>query len=288
MIDIDKHSLYKEMEVDSVLSNVFNLYFKKFIVLFVSSFIAIFIMQFLFYQLGFLKIYEASLNDMDEMLRVYSKLVGKIAIVSVVSVVLYGILNAFLYTYLIKSDIDPEARIGDIIIESFRKYAIHMVFYLILTMLMIIGGMLVGVIAFIIGSIVALIYLGTVLLPGGAIIVAEEKNAIEAIGRTFSLTHKDFWSVLGSLVLFMLIMILVSIGIAAVSAIPFAIIFFDYWGEAGSFKEMFNAKLYNIGIWTVLINSVTSAVTYPLYVIISIVLYFKLLYVENENKPQVP
>jgi len=286
MINIHKHSLYKEMEVDSILSNVFNLYFKKFFVLFAASFIAIFIMQFLFYQLGFLQIYKASLSDMDELLRVYSKLVGKIAVASGVSVVLYGMLNAFLYTYLIKTDIDPEAHIGEIIIESFRKYAIHMVFYLILTMLMLIAGMFVGIIALIIGSIVALIYLGTVLIPGGAVIVAEEKNAIEAIGRTFSLTHKDFWSVLGAVVLFILIMVLVSIVIAAITAIPFAIMFFDSWGETESFKEMFNAKLYNIGIWTVLINSITSAATYPLYVIISLVLYFKLIYGENKNIPQ--
>ncbi|MFC2152344.1 hypothetical protein ACFLSE_07435 [Bacteroidota bacterium] len=286
MIDLKQHSLYKAMEVDTVLSSVFNIYFKKFLTLFIYSFIAVFIIQIIFYQLGFWELYKISLSDPNEILQVYSKLMGKIGIVTVVSVIVYGFLNAFLVNYLIKSDIDPKIPVGDIFVESIKKYSIHMIFFLILSSLILIVGVFFGIIALIIGAFFAMIYLGTVLIPGGAILVAEEKNAIDTIGRTFILTHKDFWSVLGSLVLFLLIMILISIILAAIMAIPFVIMFFENWQESGSFQDLFNTQMYDIGIWSVVLNSLVSAVTYPLYAIISVVLYFKLKFVEDQKAIQ--
>jgi len=283
MIDIKSHGLYKPMEVDTVISSIFNIYFKKFLVLFVYSFIAVFILQMAFYYLGFFELYKVGLDNPEDFFAIYSKLLGKVAIFSVLSVIIYGFLNAFLINYLIKDDVYKSVNAGEIFVESIRKYAIHMIFFLILSILIIIVGAMVGVIALIIGAFVAMIYLGTVLIVGGTIVVAEEKNAIETIGRSFILVHKDFWSALGALVLFVLIMILISIVLAAIMAIPFVIMFFDNWGEAGSIADLFNTKVYDIGIWSVLLNSVVSALTYPLYAIISVVLYFKIKYTEDQK-----
>lgn len=283
MIDIKQHSLYKPMEVDSVLSNIFNIYFKKFVVLFIYSFVAVFIIQMILYRLGFWDLYKMSMSDPNEILSVYSKLIRKIGIVSVASVIIYGFLNSFLVNYLIKSDLDSKVHIGDILGESIRKYSIHMIFFLILSVLILVAGIFIGVIALIIGSLFAMIYLGTVLMTGGAIIVAEEKNAIDTIGRTFTLTHKDFWSALGSVVLFVLVMILISIVLSAIIAIPFVIMFFDNWQETGNIRDLFNMQIYDLGIWSVVLNSLVSAVTYPLYAILSVVLYFKLKYTEDQK-----
>ena len=117
MIDIKQHSLYKPMEVDSVLSNIFNIYFKKFFVLFIYSLVAVFIIQMILYRLGFLDLYKMSMSDPNEILNVYSKLMRKIGIVSVSSVIIYGFLNSFLVNYLIKSDLDSKVHIGDILGE---------------------------------------------------------------------------------------------------------------------------------------------------------------------------
>ena len=283
MIDIKQHSLYKPMAVDSVLSNIFNIYFKKFVVLFIYSFVAVFIIQMILYRLGFWDLYKMSMSDPNEILNVYSKLMRKIGIVSVSSVIIYGFLNSFLVNYLIKSDLDPKVHVGDILGESIRKYSIHMIFFLILSTLILIAGAFLGIIALIIGSFFAMIYLGTVLITGGTIIVAEEKNAIETLRRTFVLTHKDFWSSLGVVVLFMLIMILVSIVLSAVMSIPFVVMAIDNWQETGSMRELFNTQIYDIGIWSVVLNSLVSAVTYPLFAILSVVLYFKLRFIEDQK-----
>ncbi|MFP4023260.1 MAG: hypothetical protein ACLFVR_01945 [Thiohalospira sp.] len=282
MIDLKQHPLYKQMEVDSVLSNVFNIYLKKFVNLFIFSFIAVFFIQLLAYNLGFLDLYKFS-DQPEIMLREMSRLMGKVGIYTVGAVIIYGILNAFLVNYILKSDVDPKFAVGDLFMESFKKYSIHMIFFLILSFLIVFFGALAGILAFIIGSFVAIIYLGTVLFPGGAIVVAEEKNAMEAIGRTFSLSHRDFWPALGAMVLFVLIMIFISIVTAAIMSVPFVIMFFDNWKETGNIIEAFSLHKYDIGMWTVVLNSIVSAVIYPLYAIFSVVLYFKLKFTEDQK-----
>lgn len=281
MIDIKQHSLYKPMEVDSVLSNIFKIYFKKFVVLFIYSFVAAFIIQMTFYKIGFLEL--TRLTDPEDLIKMIFEMKKEILIGSIVYFMIYGSLISFLVNYLIKSDINPKVHVGDVLGESVRKYSIHMIFFLILSVLILVVGIFIGVIALIIGSFLAMIYLGTVLTTGGTIIVVEEKNAIDVIGRTFILAHKDFWSALGSVVLFMLIMILISIVISAIIAIPFVIMFFDNWHETGSMRDLFNTQIYDIGIWSVVLNSLVSAVTYPLYAILSVVLYFKLKYTEDQK-----
>lgn len=281
MIEIKKHSLYKSMELDSVLSSVFNIYLKKFWTLFIFSFIGVFMIQLVVYKLGFMEMY--AISDPDELLKVFSSLINKISILSVSSVIIYGILNTFLINYIIKSDFDPKVHVGDLFVESLKKHAVHMIFFLILSILIFIVGFFLGLIAFIVGAFAAAIYLGAVLLPGGSIIVAEEKNAIDTVGRTFSLTHKDFWPTIGIFVLFVLIMILISFIISALIAIPFVIMFFGNLKETGSFLDALNFQTYDIGIWIVVVNSIVSALTYPLYAILSVVLYFKLKYTEDQT-----
>ncbi|MBU8892503.1 MAG: hypothetical protein KOO66_06970 [Bacteroidales bacterium] len=281
MTDLTKHSLYKPLEVDSMLSAIFNIYLKKFLIMFVYSFVAVFMVQVIIYYLGFWDLYTVS--DPDEMVRNFPEIFKKIGVISVSSVIIYGFLNAFLINFLIKSDLEPGINTGDLLAESFRKYSIHMIFFLILSAIILIAGIFIGLIAVIVGSLVAMAYLGTVMMSGGAVIVAEEKNAIETIGRIFSLTHKDFWSALGVVVLFVLIMLLISLVLSAIIAIPVVIMFFGNLNDSG-ILEALNLKMYDLGIWVVILNSIVSALTYPLYAILSVVLYFKLKYSEDHNR----
>ncbi|MCK5028207.1 MAG: hypothetical protein KAR57_01140 [Bacteroidales bacterium] len=281
MTDLTKHSLYKPMEVDSMLSAIFSIYLKKFLTMFIYSFVAVFIIQIILYYLGFMDLYNVS--DPEELMRNLPEIFKKMGVVSVSSFIIYGFLNAFLVNYLIKSDLNPDAVVGELFAESVRKFSVHMIFFLVLSAIIIVIGVFFGVFAIIIGSIVAMAYLGTIMMSGGAILVAEEKNAIETVARAFTLTHKDFWSALGTVVLFVLIMFLVSLVLTALIAIPFVIMFFGNLNETGSILEALDLKMYDIGLWTVVLNSIVAALTYPLYATLSVVLYFKLKYTEDQK-----
>jgi len=281
MDDFKKHSLYKPMDLENIFFHVFSIYKKRFVPLFLSGFIAFFLIQFLIYNLGITQIY--TISDTEEMMSELSGLMGKMGIIMTGMIIIYGLLNAFYINLILKSDAEKGINNGDLFIESLKKYSIHMIFFLLLSGFMVTLGAIAGIFIFIIGSIVAVAYLGTVLFPGTAIVIAEEKNALEAISRTFSLTHKNFWEALGATILFVLIMILVSIVVSALMSIPFVIIFFDNWSETGNIIESFKMQNYDVGMWTVLLNSLVSALTYPFYAIFSVVLYFKLKYKEDQE-----
>lgn len=281
MIDIKQHSLYKPMEVDTVLSNIFNIYLKKFVVLFISSFFAAFIIQVVFYQLGFLEL--TKISDPEELLAAILAMRNELIIGSVTYFVIYGILICFLINYLIRSDVDSGLSLKETLVDSIKNNSVHLIFFLILSMIIIIAGVFIGVIILIIGSFLAMIYLGTVLVPGGTIIVAENKNAFEAIRRAFTLTHKDFWSTLGAVILYFLLMILISVLMNAIVAIPFVFKFVSNWQETKSFLELFNMQSYDIGSWVIVLNSLVAAVTYPFFAIFSVVIYFKLRFIEDQK-----
>jgi len=59
--------------------------------------------------------------------------------------------------------------------------------------------------------------------------------------------------------------------------------FFDNWSETGNIIESFKMQNYDVGMWTVVLNSLVSALTYPFYAIYSVVLYFKLKYKEDQE-----
>jgi hypothetical protein len=123
------------MEVDSVISNVFSIYFNKFFPLVMYSFFGVFIVQFFLYSTGFYEIIKTFDPTMvEENLSYFMKLILKMMLVSVV---VYGIINAFLLNYLFVKDIDKSASFGSILGDSLRIHAIHMVFFMILTMLII-------------------------------------------------------------------------------------------------------------------------------------------------------
>jgi len=281
MDDFKKHSLYRPMEVEAIFSHVFTIYKNKFIPLFLSGFIAFFFIQFIIYNLGITQIY--TIADPEEMMRELSGFMGVMSIVITVTVIIYGLLNAYFVNLILKNDGENKLTSGELFMESLKKYSIHMIFFLLLSGIIVTLGTLAGIFIFIIGFLIAFAYLGTVLFPGAAIVVAEEKNALEAISRTFSLVHKDFWSTLGAMVLFVIMMILISIVVSALMSIPFVIIFFDNWSETGNIFESFKMQNYDVGMWTVLLNSLVSALTYPFYAIFSVVLYFKLKYKEDQE-----
>ncbi len=280
MIDLKQHSLFKPMEADSVISNIFNVYFKRFWVLFISSFVASFFIQATFYQLGFFELIK--ITDPEELIEMIVNLRKEILIGSIVYFILYGSLISFLINYLIKIELSPLLSLKDIFIETIKKYSIHVIFFFIISMIIVVVGSSIGLLVLIVGVFAALLYLGTVLIPGSTIVIAEDKNAIEAIGRSFNLVHKDFWSALGAFLLFILVIILTSIILSAVTVIPYIFAFFDNWHEATNFRDIFNMKTYDIGFWSVVLNSLVSAITYPLYAILSLALYFKLKF--NEDK----
>ncbi|MCG8410644.1 MAG: hypothetical protein MI739_05085 [Bacteroidales bacterium] len=278
MIDIKKHSLYKTMEFDDILSNVYNVYRKNFWKLFLFCFLGVFLFQFLSYQLGFSQFQGVS--DPNEMYDILMSLRGKIGILIVLNFSIYGLLNVFIVNFLIKKEFDSKLHFGNLLIDTVKKYWIHAVFFMFLSGLMVVLGMIFGVIAFIVGMFLALIYLLVVVTPGITIIVAEAKNAIEAIGRCFILVHKDFWKSVGVCVVCFLVVILLSLILTGITSASYV---FSLLSETNNSESLMEAmqQAGGVGWGTIIINSIFSIIIYPIFPILSFVMYFNLRHKED-------
>jgi len=285
MLDFKQHSLFRKMDVDSVLSATFKLYVKNFKILFLYSFIALLFVQAINYYVGLGEVFKNI--DPENVQSVLKGLGGKITILMIVSFSVYALLNAFFINFLYKTDIDKNVKHSDIFSETVKKYFLHMLFFIIVSTVMFTIGMVAGVIVFIIGMLAAALYLATILIPGGTILIVEEKNAFETIGRSFQLAHKDFWPALGCVVLYVIIMILISLVITAIVAIPFIFIFIGNFSDTQSFFDIFNPENFEFGVWIIVFNALVSAITFPITAIFSIVLYFKLRYKEEQGKIEI-
>jgi hypothetical protein len=91
------------------------------------------------------------------------------------------------------------------------------------------------------------------------------------IGRTFALTHRNFWPNMGWVSVFIIIMILVSVILSAIILLPFT---------GGFLKSIMNpgdpSKMMDIAtnpIYLILASGV-SALTFPLLPVLSCILYF--------------
>ncbi len=285
-MELTKNSWYKKLDVDNVISDTFSLYLKNFKTLFLAGFIGIFLIQFGLYEIGIYDFYQTI--DPETLAGNLGPFFSKMLLIIGVSILMYALLNVFMINYIFKATTPGEnLNISSIFKETVSNYWIHMVFFLILAFLIMMVSVVLGAFIFIIGAFIALVYMGTVLLPGGAIIVTEKKNALDAIGRTFLLVHKTFWPAVGATVLYALIMIFISLVLSALVAIPFVIFFFGSLGEGQSFMDAFNPANLNIGIWAVLINSLTAALTYPITAIFSFLIYMKLKYDEDHKEESV-
>ncbi|MFO7940769.1 MAG: hypothetical protein R6U66_13565 [Bacteroidales bacterium] len=285
-IQTENNSFFaKRSDVETILVTTFQTYKKLFLPLFLYSFVGLLLIQSLLFVTGFSEFFQ-NLNPREmEDPAMISNFMRQMIWVVLISLVAYSLLNVTLLNYVERYGRNQSLLVTTVLGEAARKYFLHFLFFILLATVMIVLGTMIGIIAIIVGAFVAALYLGTVLIPGGGIIVAEHTNAFETIGRAFQLTHKNFWVAVGSVVLYLLIMLLISLVLSAIIMIPFVIIFFQSVGAGDmSFAEMFQPANYNIGAGMILLNAVTGAITYPITAIFSVVLYHALAYHEQEVK----
>lgn len=281
MIDIKQFSFYKRLEFDTSVKGVFRIYLKRFWPLFLISLFGQFILQFIIYKIGFYEL--LNFENQEEMMLSIGQFSNKFVLISVTYVILFGILNSFLISYILNKDIQSDLSFNDALFNSLKNNAIHMIFFMIISIILLIGAMSIGVFVFLIGLVFAGLYIGSVLFPGGTLLVVEDKNAIEALAGTFSLVHKDFWNNLGIFIVFLLALLVLTLGLNSIISVLFDFLYPEELimdkGLAGVLKN----SGPELSAWILISNSVLSALLYPLYATTSVIMYVKLRFQDDQK-----
>lgn len=264
MNQFTNHPLYRRHNIDSAMNSLWAFYKKKFLSLFIMSLVMSLVIQ-----------YTSSLVNMKELSAVtdpmllLEKVKGFIMPILIISLINL-LFTTILQYYVLFNPVED----GNTILISLLKSMKYFIPYLIIMILLAFAGtiaIILGIFVLIVGAFFAMLYVITLYLFILPIMMVEGTNIGSTITRTITLVHKNFWSNIGWVAVFIIIMIVISVILSGVILLPFT----------GNFiKTIVNpddaTKLVDVTTkpMFIILSAIVSALTLPVMPIFACILYF--------------
>lgn len=273
---------YQKMDLESIFGFTWWIYRKDFLHLFSISLLMSLLLQAITY-LGFPETLNQAFAIManPQSANIDPGLYLNFLYLMGTYLVVYAAMYLLLYGYLIAVYLNPGTPVINEMIQLLSRRFFPFLLLMIVLTVIILAGSVLGVFLFVIGMLLALLFLGTVFFPAPAIMLLEELRPFDVIARSFKLVLKDFWRILGFLVIFFLILMLVNLIFSAITMAPYSLKFIQTIGS-GSGAET-GATAYRFSMIYLLLNSIFGALLVPFTPIYSFLVYFHLKAREDEN-----
>jgi len=219
--------------------------------------------------------YASSLVNMKELSSITDPMVLLEKIRSLLlPILIISLINLFfttiLHYYVIFNPINNENTVFTSIINSV-KYFIP---YLIIMILLAFAGsiaIILGIFVLIVGAFFAMLYVVTLYLFILPVMMIEGANIGSTITRTIKLVHRNFWSNIGWVSVFIIIMLVVSVIFSGIILLPFTGSFVKTIlnpEDATKLIDVTSKPLY------IILSAIVSALILPLMPIFACILYF--------------
>jgi uncharacterized membrane protein YphA (DoxX/SURF4 family) len=208
----------------------------------------------------------SSVTDPMILLEKIKDLLIPILIISLINLLFTTILQY----YIIYNPIDNENTFFTSIIRSL-KYFIP---YLIIMILLAFAGsiaIVLGIFVLIVGAFFAMLYVVTIYMFILPVMMIEGANIGSTITRTIALTHKHFWTNIGWVAVFIIVMLVISVVFSGIILLPFSGSFLKTIlkpEDAGTLADVTTKPLF------IILSALVSALTLPVMPIFACILYF--------------
>lgn len=264
MENFSNHPLYKKHTLDTLMSSLWGFYTSKFLVLFITSLVFSLGMQMLMLKFNFNDF--LSTTDPIQMIEKIKAMIWPIIGMSVISL----ILNLILQYYIIYNPVNENINIFNSIYKSLLYLLPYIIISIILGFLASFA-MLLGLLVFIVGILFSIVYIMNIFLFVLPVLMAEGPNIGNAIGRIFTLSHRNFWTNIGWVAVFLIILIVISMVLSTILLIPFTGSFMKVLNNP---EEVGNAFNFITNPWYLGLSALISALYTPLIPIFAAILYF--------------
>ncbi|MGD0757142.1 MAG: hypothetical protein ABR927_19020 [Bacteroidales bacterium] len=264
MDQFSNHPLYRRHNIDSAMSSLWEFYKKKFLPLFIMSLVMSLVIQYVSTLVNIKEL--SSITDPMVLLEKVKGLLLPILAISMINL----LFSTIIQYYVIYNPIDKENTVFNSIVKSLKYF----VPYLIIIVLLAFAGsiaIVLGIFVLIVGAFFAMLYVVTVYLFILPVMMAEGANIGNTISRTIKLVHKNFWSNIGWVAVFIIIMVVISLIFSGIILIPFTGNFIKTIvnpEDASKLVDITNNPLF------IILSAVVSALTLPLMPIFACILYF--------------
>jgi hypothetical protein len=275
MNQFSDHPLYRKHNIDSAMNSLWEFYKNRFLSLFVISVVMSLVMQ---YAATLVNIKE--LSAITDPMLLLEKLKGFLVPILVIS-----LLNLFFATilqyYVIFNPLDN----GNTIFNSVLKSLKYFIPYLIIMILLAFAGtiaIILGIFVLIVGAFFAMLYVVTLYLFILPVMMVEGTNISSTITRTLALAHKNFWSNIGWVAVFIIIMLVISVILSGIILLPFTGNFIKTIvnpEDAAKITEITTKPLF------IILSAIVSALTLPVMPIFACILYFNGKAGEENTRP---
>jgi hypothetical protein len=246
------------------MNSLWEFYKKRFLALFIASFVMSLVIQ---YASSLVNMKElSSVTDPMILLEKIKDLLIPILIISLINLLFTTILQY----YIIYNPIDNENTFFTSIIRSL-KYFIP---YLIIMVLLAFAGsiaIVLGIFVLIVGAFFAMLYVVTIYMFILPVMMVEGTNIGSTITRTIALTHKHFWTNLGWVAVFIIVMLVLSVVFSGIILLPFSGSFLKTIfkpEDASTLADVTTKPLF------IFLSALVSALTLPVMPIFACILYF--------------
>jgi len=264
MDQFSSHPLYRRHNIDSAMSSLWEFYKKKFLPLFLISIVMSLVIQYASTMVNF-----KELQTITDPLVMLEKIKGYIVPILIISLVNL-LFTTILQYYIIYNPLNNENNILVSALKSLRYF----IPYLIIMVLLAFAGsiaIVLGILALIIGVFFSILYIMTLYFFILPILMVEGPNIANTISRTIMLSHRNFWSNIGWVAVFIIILIVVSVIFSGIVLLPFTGSFVKTIinpEDASDILDMTTNPLF------IILSAIVSALTLPLMPIFSCILYF--------------
>jgi hypothetical protein len=264
------------------MNSIWEFYKNHFLTLFVVSFGMALVLQYLASMINMKEI--ETITDPMQMLEKMKDFLVPILLISLANLLFATILQH----YILYNPVDKR----NTLLSSFIKALKYFIPYLIIMVLLVFFGsvaILLGLIAFVIGAFFAGLYVMMLYFFILPILMIEGINIGRTIGRAFTLAHSNFWTNIGWVAVFMILMIVISVIFSAILMLPFAGDFLKLIADPESAVK----TDYTTNPLYIILSALLNAFTFPLMPIFSSLLYMNAKAGEDElmnaqQKPEEP
>jgi len=270
---------YKEMNLDTLFQNAWDIFKKNFGWFFLFTFLFVLIIQ--YFSNSIMGDYMQTITNMENNPEAIYPLMKKLGLIFLIMIPAYTLLYVFL-TYVVLNPIEEGGLSYLELFKSSLKYFLPVLGASILAGLIFSVGSMLGIVVFIIGMLFAMLYFAVVFFPLVPIVMVEKTSPGNAIRRCFRLIHSDFWKNVGWVLAFLALYMVASGILSMITMIPNVGNFFKVIGNpesataAGSLFQSATSPL------SLILSSIATAVILPFQPIVSVLLYLHLRHKEDQ------
>ncbi len=263
MSQISDQPLYRVHNIDSAMTALWEFYKKNFLTLFATSFFMGLILQFVSSRINISEL--QSITDINVMISKMQEYIWPMLGASLCGLLFTNMLHYF----VIYNPITRE-NIFTCIVRSLRYFLP----YLIIIILLAFAGsfaLVIGLLLVVIGILFAALYIFNLYLFILPVLMVEGPNIANAISRSWTLAHRNFWSNLGWTAVFVILIMVLSLVLSGLVLLPFTGSFFKAFtnpAEATAIVEITTKPLY------IILSAVLNAITFPLLPVFACIMYF--------------